>query len=335
MFSGLVLVAWAANSIEWSQLATSASGNGTSDRAVGVTQRLAIFEAAFRIWLSAPLLGVGIGGFTWAHYATPTPWSGTVTTRPEAYAHDVVLQLLAETGLIGAGLFVAAMLLWLRASLRRPEAGATPWHAWAVGVVSVELVHSLVEFPLWYAHFLGLTAVLMGFADRRAFELQSRLLSRGLPLGAAAIGAVLLWTTVHAHYTLTFWQNVPSEARADPAVRAAEEQSIGSLRRSLLGPQVEVLAASVMPVSNEDLDNRIAFAGRAMRYWPYKAIVQRQIVYLAMSGRDAEAFSLLEHMARLQPQTREELRTMVHEVPVAQLPADAPLRARLDAPARR
>jgi hypothetical protein len=54
-----------------------------------------------------------------------------------------------------------------------------------------------------------------------------------------------------------------------------------------------------------------------------------------MSGRDAEAFSLLEHMARLQPQTREELRTMVHEVPVAQLPADAPLRARLDAPARR
>src|SRR5258706_7718183 len=32
----------------------------------------------------------------------------------------------------------------------------------------IEMIHSLTEFPLWSAHFLGLTAVLMGAGARPA-----------------------------------------------------------------------------------------------------------------------------------------------------------------------
>ena len=292
-------------------------------------RRLSLCETAIRAWLSAPLAGIGVGGFAWAQYTIPRPWAGSIAMPPAFNAHDILLQLLAETGLIGAGLFVAALVLWLRAAARRTETGPTPWRTWAVGMVSVELVHSLFEFPLWNANFLGVAALLMGFCDPRLHRMTSGLISRGLALGAAGIGAVILFTTLHAELALLYWGTMPPELRSDPVLRQMQEQAMSRVKRSLLAPYGDVITALALPVARDNAEARIAFLERPMHFWPTAALVQKQILLLAMTGSNDRALALLADLARLEPKHLPRLNGELQRIPPADVPADSPVRQRL------
>jgi O-antigen ligase len=306
---------------------------GVSDRVTRIGEgsqymvRLSIYEAAIRTWLSAPLGGVGVGGFAWAHYTTATPWVGDVPMNSEPYAHNIVLQLLAETGLIGAGICGAAIVLWFAANARRTIGASVVWRSWAIGIVGVQLVHSLFEFPLWHAEFLGITALLMGICEHRTYRMGSQVLSRALALGAAAMGAVLLSTAIRNHRQLMDWGVTPQAFT--PAGRASQEQALRGLRRSLLAPYVDVGLAATLPVSRDGLPEKVAFMGRAVQFWPVALFVQKQIRLLAMAGNDDEALALLAHLARLQPQQIAGLNAELEAIPGADIPDDSPVRRRV------
>ena len=135
-----------------------------SHRAFGGQDRLQetdISSSRFGIWGNTldliarhPWTGVGFGEFNLAWSMTPFPG------RPTAFfdhAHNLPLHIAAELGLPMAGA-VMALLLW--ALVRgwgwgRPAAPAARC-AW-VFVLMIGL-HSLLEYPLWYAYFLLPTA---------------------------------------------------------------------------------------------------------------------------------------------------------------------------------
>ncbi|MDE2627957.1 MAG: O-antigen ligase C-terminal domain-containing protein [Burkholderiales bacterium] len=105
-----------------------------------------------------PWAGVGFGEFNFAWTLTPFPG------RPVAFfdhTHNLVLQFAVELGLPLAAL-VLALLVWaLYSALRdalRARADADPAQAplrrAAFVMVLLILVHSLLEYPLWYAYFL-------------------------------------------------------------------------------------------------------------------------------------------------------------------------------------
>ena len=125
----------------------------------------------FGIWANTldlirqnPWLGVGFGEFNYAWTLTPFPG------RPTAlfdHAHNLPLQLAAELGLPLASA-VMVLLLW---ALWR--AAATAWRApgdsgvarrAALMMVLMIGLHSLLEYPLWYAYFLLPAAWAWGFA---------------------------------------------------------------------------------------------------------------------------------------------------------------------------
>ena len=144
----------------------------------GGTARLAesdISGSRFGIWKNTlaliqanPWTGVGFGEFNIAWTLTPFPG------RPTAFfdhTHNLPLQLAVELGLPLAAL-VMGLLLW---ALTR--AGLQAWHApgdastarrCAVMMVLMIGLHSLLEYPLWYAYFLLPTAWAFGFALRGA-----------------------------------------------------------------------------------------------------------------------------------------------------------------------
>ncbi len=128
-----------------------------------------ISSSRFKIWAnvidlirSHPWAGVGYGEFNLAWTLTPFP------TRPVAFfdhTHNLPLQWAVEFGLP-----VAALLLSLCAAawlvLVWPQRGAlnAPVHpagACAV-IVSTAMLHSLLEYPLWYSYFLLPTAFAWG-----------------------------------------------------------------------------------------------------------------------------------------------------------------------------
>ncbi len=105
-----------------------------------------------------PWAGVGFGEFNFAWTLTPFPG------RPVAFfdhTHNIVLQFAVELGLPLAAL-VLGLLGWalyaaLQKALRARDDADTrqaPLRRAAFVMVLMILLHSLLEYPLWYAYFL-------------------------------------------------------------------------------------------------------------------------------------------------------------------------------------
>ena len=143
--------------------------------AFGGEQRLAetdLSGSRFGIWANTwalikqqPLAGVGFGNFNMAWTLTPFP------DRPVAFfdhSHNLPLQLAVELGLPLAGLLMA-LLLWAlvqgwRRALRHDDHGWGAAQRVAVVMVLMIALHSMLEYPLWYAYFLLPAGWAFGFA---------------------------------------------------------------------------------------------------------------------------------------------------------------------------
>ena len=123
--------------------------------------RLILWRNVLHLIALRPWAGWGWGELDWAHYMTL--YDGARFCHILDNAHNLPLQLAVELGLPVA-LLACAALAWAvwRA---RPWAERQPARQLAWGVLAAIGLHSLVEYPLWYAPFQ--IAVCRGFADQR------------------------------------------------------------------------------------------------------------------------------------------------------------------------
>src|SRR6266853_617116 len=172
-------------------------GEGTLDRILAspgehVEPRLRAWLIALRAFTGAPLTGVGIGEFAGAAFESGLDPSltriGEVWTSP----HNLPLHLLAETGLVGTVLVLGGLGVWGWQAARRYRTDRQVASWWILAAVGIEMIHSLTEFPLWSAHFLGVTALLMGAGAR--LETGSPAVSRTGWIAPAAVCASLSLT---------------------------------------------------------------------------------------------------------------------------------------------
>lgn len=127
------------------------------------SSRWGIWANTLQLIAMHPWVGVGFGDFNFAWTLTPFPG------RPVAFfdhTHDLVLQFLVELGMpLGSAvvaLMAAAVWFGLRSAWRAARAasvGAGPSSSStlrqaAFMMVLLILLHSLLEYPLWYAYFL-------------------------------------------------------------------------------------------------------------------------------------------------------------------------------------
>ena len=129
----------------------------------GDSSHLAIWRNAIEMVRQQPWQGVGWGEFNFAWTLTPFPH------RPTAFfdhTHDLPLQLIVELGFPLATL-VLGLLLWalgqglVRVWKTQGEAGHGARAAWMM--ILMIGIHSLDEYPLWYAYFLLPAAWAWGF----------------------------------------------------------------------------------------------------------------------------------------------------------------------------
>lgn len=102
-----------------------------------VMERLAHWVAALRMWESAPWLGVGPGNYGTVYPTVRLPlWE-----EPLGHAHNIYLNTLAETGLVGFGGYLAlwgVIILWLWRQYQRATEQQAHWQAaLALGVLGV------------------------------------------------------------------------------------------------------------------------------------------------------------------------------------------------------
>jgi O-antigen ligase len=144
------------------------------EQAFGGTARLAesdVSGSRFSIWANTlelirrePWWGVGFGEFNYAWTLTPFPG------RPIAFfdhTHNLPLQLAVEMGLPAAVTVMLLLCLGLAFAWRRAgpgTAGRSVAGRTAFAMVLLIGLHSLLEYPLWYAYFLLPAAWAWGFA---------------------------------------------------------------------------------------------------------------------------------------------------------------------------
>ncbi len=242
----LVLAAPLAGGDSVSRMMASASFSS------GGNIRLGLIAMATQIFLVNPLLGAGWGSFAWASYQRVGPelgWQGTAE-----HAHQLLFHLAAEMGVVAPILVLVLLGLWAwpqwqaRISLRlQPEA----W--WAVAAASVVLLHAQLEYPLWYAHFLGVAAILLVCAERKTYQLQALRISGVMVVCVLATGLYLLVSSGRDYVRLEHWLYSDMQRRGRE-IPAGHYQLLVDLHRgSLMQPQASRMLAAVMPPTADQL----------------------------------------------------------------------------------
>jgi len=270
-------------------------GGENHSSATNLAHRLQIAREARDMFLQAPLLGVGWGQFPWNDFEYRALQGRTLSTWPFNHAHNIVLQLLAETGLAGTLLVAGAALIWL-AGLRRAVIDLPHW--WLIALLGVIATHSLLEHPLWFAYFLGIAAVVAGLLSVAGPA--ARLERVVPPLMALVLAAVALYAlSVFANYRdfeRLFAPRAPQPGSAEFVSVVSRAQ-----REALLTPYAELAIASAMALDRERLEEKLALNGRAMRFAPIASVVYRQAMLLALAGKQEAAQEQFVRAARVYP----------------------------------
>ncbi len=284
----------------------------------GSPARLAILSNAWELVKRNPWTGVGWGEFNLAWTMTPFPG------RPVAFfdhSHNLLMQLAVELGLPLAGL-VTALLLWalLRAvhgawGLRGPEA---VMRRSAVMVVLSIGLHSLLEYPLWYAYFLLPCAFAMGLAAPRG----KVFLASKAPAVLETLGAVLIAGSLYA-----VWDYSRVVAIYAPPAGASSliDRVLAGQRSTFFSAQADYAAATSLPDNPYALD--------AAKRTSHNLIDVRLMIdwaeALHQSGDDERARYVAARLREFHyPQGDEWF------APCKLLAADAPRPFQCDAPAR-
>lgn len=140
--------------------ATSVEGIPLSDENYAIVERLAHWQAAWRMVSDNLLLGVGIGNYVPVYPAYALPgWED-----PLGHAHNYYLNIAAEAGLVGLGgyLFLWGAIFWY--GWRVYRGAEEQWRGIALGILGVMVasgVHSL--FDNLYVHGMNIhLAILLG-----------------------------------------------------------------------------------------------------------------------------------------------------------------------------
>lgn len=253
--------------------------------------RIYMWHQALLMWSRAPLLGVGFGQYAGVFFDQAAELSRYHISHYDRNAHNALLQLLAETGLLGAGLVCAGLGAWLWGLRRRLAMSAESW--WMLCLLSVLFLHSMVEYPLWSANFLGVAAILLGMGSERNLRLHLTALSRfAFPVmllaGCLALGSVL---QAYRDLELLMYPRVLPKNRDE--IVEHNEALLKLHRDTLLAPYVEMTYAGVVAIDRNNLQDKLALTRRVLRIMPVPELAYRQVLLLGLNGeRDAALLQL-------------------------------------------
>ncbi len=245
------------------------------------SSRWVLWSNVLELIAQRPWLGWGWGELDYAHFVNL--YDGPRFCDILDNAHNLPLHLAVELGL-PAALLACVGLLWAIAR-------AAPWHetdavrqmAWAV--LAVIVLHSLVEYPLWYGPF------------QLAFGLCLGLLwpargARALPSPAARAGAAALTAVVVLACAYSAWDYrrvsqiyLPAEARA-PGRR---DNPLSEARKSwLFRSQARFAELTITPLTAANAQWTFDSAADLLHYSPEPRVIEKLIESGAALGPSSE-----------------------------------------------
>lgn len=277
---------------------TGATGSVTSAERLIVEAgtssiRSHLWYEAMLIFAQFPLLGSGLGQFAYEHLRLGSELQNPAITGLYNNAHNIVMQIAAEAGLVGLAVLLGAIGVWLWQSVVRKTTFDIE-HWWAYGVLAVIAIHSQLEYPLWYLYFIGIAAVVIGMFDHTSYRLELRKAGRLSVSLIVLLGTVSLVQAFQGYKHLENALALRMAATKDPKlVPLARDELLVAYRYSLLSSYAELFIANMMDSSADHLKEKLELNERALRYIPNSPVAYRQALLLAWSDRPEEANAMI------------------------------------------
>lgn len=280
--------------------ASNDAPTGVDRLASNGSRRLVEWTKAWLVFKSHPLLGVGWGAFAVNSVILQVlpEFANVQESVLFTHAHNSVLNLMAETGIPGATAVVGG-IFWMYAGLLRRW--QNPIVLVATAMVTVSVLHSLVEYPLWYFHLFGPFALMLVFMREGGVRLpfSSHKLGFGFAIGAggllavAALGAVL--------YLKIYPILDPAK---DGKSKAANIQILEKLRHHpLLDFYGDFALSNYIIASEQDMAWKLGILRKLNSLRPYPGQMTDQAVMEALSGNTDRAHELIRQAAYAYPES--------------------------------
>jgi O-antigen ligase len=272
----------------------------TLDRMVGLmggsSIRQYLWHESLLIFAQHPWLGAGFGQFAWQHFLLAPQLHEPQVVGLYNNAHDLPLHFSAETGVSGLLVLILPLGFWMRRVWRRID---TPAHAWALALLLVLGIHSLLEYPLWFTYFLGIAALLLGALDPAGHRARPGL---GVTAGGAlaVAGLVALLPLLGGYQRL---ERLVAMRIDDNRAWQAQYRGLHALTASpLLRPWAELYMNPMVQAGHADPAVRQAWNRRVMHFVPTGLSTWREVLLLGEAGRMDEAQTQMERALWAYPQ---------------------------------
>ena len=281
---GLLVAQWAmAGLLPQRSIAVETMGERVQSEGMSSPIRLHFWHQAWLMFSAAPVFGLGFKQFAWNNFLLTGQIPGSATDEGIIdHAHNLLFHIAAEFGVCGLVVLLGGLVCW-GWHLRRARIDPPLW--WMAAVLGVLGLHSMLEYPLWYAYFLGIAAMLMGAAEREAPVIDGTRSGRFALLAAVMLG-VFVFVGVFQDYRVM--QSLQGAARPTDVADDGGDKRIPVLldlqRTSLFAPFIEFAIAQRMLLNQDHLKDKLVLNGRAMRFQPSSDAVYRQAYLLAMAG---------------------------------------------------
>ncbi len=298
---GLAWAAYVISSLALPMLSPdgAASGIWTRWQQEGNTcsSRVALWSNVLELIALKPWLGWGLGELDYAHFVST--YEGLRFCAMLDNAHNLPLQMAVELGVPATVLLCAVAWRWL---LR-----ARPWAVQAAGTqiawtaVLLLLLHSMVEYPLWYGPFQLTLALSFWMLTKRHATGQEILVPGRKRAMECLLGVAVLAALAYAawDYHRVSQIYLPPEQRA-PAYR---ENTLEKIRGSwLFSDQVRFAEYTITPLTQNNAEQLHAMGLLLLHYSPEARVVEKLIESAVLLGRDEEARFYLARYKAAYPQ---------------------------------
>lgn len=259
--------------------------------------RLYLWRESWHIFAEFPLLGAGFGQFAWQHFLLLPQLQSSQINGLYNNAHNIVMQFAAEMGAMGLLILFGTLFAWVRQVMR---VQLTIYHWWGYAALSVMGIHSLLEYPLWYAYFLGIAAIILGMLDERVVQIKLRSGARIAVIATLLFGVVTLMQLFYGYRVLEYVLALRSHPAS--AVTTKYTNTVQEIRttlqtlpaKSLLKPYTELLMSGWVESNAEQLESKRELNTRVMRFVPIASLVYREAWLLALAGKQSESQMQIE-----------------------------------------
>lgn len=298
LFTGYI-----AHFLQWLGLPIENLGSGASrvtESGIGARRRVE-WEKAWQIFLQHPWFGVGLGG-----YPYQSMWLDTYGGYPSfleqglfTHCHNLVMQLLAETGVVGT-LLAGVGITWCGGAFFR-KGQQNSENLLLASLLMITLIHSLFEYPLWYLPFFTGFMIFLSLSPAKPLSLSVRPRMQALmSFVLGGVGLIYFATGIPIANKLIHWQMYPTRSEAEFV------QRMQAVNRLSLNPfwayEADSMQTSYVLTSRKGVtESNIELLSRVTAYRPYPAVILRLSVLRAYEGKQKESEDLLLMMLAGQP----------------------------------